>query len=284
LAGNILYHCRAGVGQYSAGALTGGILTEAGVPSPVRLALQAVSMDDGLVMPGYRGQTNSQLMEGCMVRRGVFKSGTSMVMAFCGAAAVQGMASQAAAEPAGHITALTGTAHAVADKIERPLAVSNPVNIGDLIHTAAAARLGLLLGKDTRIDLGPLAKLHVENHLVDAGGTFDLVDGSLFFAHIRPVNARPPSAAQKAQIRSPYGLIAVRGTKFFAGHGPKGFSVFVAEGRVDVTAARKTVRLGAGQGTDIAAVGRPPSLPKTWGAPRIRESLMLTTGTPAIPK
>jgi hypothetical protein len=208
----------------------------------------------------------------------------TIVTAFSVATAVQGVASQAAAEPAGHIVTLTGTAHAVADKIERPLAVSNPVNIGDSIHTAAAARLGLLLGIDTRIDLGPLAKLQVESHLVDAGGTFELVEGSLFFAHIRPINVRTKNAAtQKAQIRSPYGLIAVRGTKFFAGHGSKGFSVFVAEGRVDVTAARKTVRLGPGQGTDIVAIGQSPSLPKKWGARRIRESLLLTTGTPTIP-
>jgi hypothetical protein len=51
------------------------------------------------------------------------------------------------------------------------------------------------------------------------------------------------------------------------------FGVFVSRGAVAVTGAGKTVRLGAGQGTDIARPGEPPTPPKAWGAARIQAAL-----------
>jgi ferric-dicitrate binding protein FerR (iron transport regulator) len=197
-----------------------------------------------------------------------------------GFAAASGSPMASAGEAAGRVTTLTGMAHAITNKMERPLAANATIAIDDLVQTAVGARLSMILGKNTLVHLGPSTKLKIERYLVDAGGAFDLVEGSMLFEHQRPRG----TAAQKAVVRSPYGLIAVRGTKFFAGPSKGVFGVFVAEGLVDVIAAQKTVRLRPGFGTDILRPGLAPSLPKRWARPRIREGLALTLGGPRAPR
>ena len=71
-------------------------------------------------------------------------------------------------------------------------------------------------------------------------------------------------------LRSLFGLIAIRGTRVFAGPSNGVFGVFVARGAVDVTAAGKTVTLGRGFGTNIAKPGDPPTDPAAWKPPRIK--------------
>ena len=74
-------------------------------------------------------------------------------------------------------------------------------------------------------------------------------------------------------VRSPFALIAVRGTRFFAGPSAGVFGVFVARGRVSVTAAGRQVELKQGQGTNIANSGAPATDPANWGEGRIRQAL-----------
>jgi len=73
----------------------------------------------------------------------------------------------------------------------------------------------------------------------------------------------------KLTVRSRFGLIAVRGTKFFAGPSKGVFGIFVERGEVQVTAAGVSRSLKAGDGVDIAKPGQPPSEVKQWGKPRI---------------
>ena len=75
------------------------------------------------------------------------------------------------------------------------------------------------------------------------------------------------------RIRSTFGLIAVRGTRFFAGPSNDVFGVFVERGVVTVSAANKTVTVRTGQGTNIAYPGAAPTAPAAWGAPRIQAAL-----------
>jgi ferric-dicitrate binding protein FerR (iron transport regulator) len=64
-------------------------------------------------------------------------------------------------------------------------------------------------------------------------------------------------------------LIAVRGTRFFAGPSNGVFGVFVERGSVTVAAAARQVLLRAGQGTDIHHPGAAPTPAAKWGRPRI---------------
>jgi len=73
----------------------------------------------------------------------------------------------------------------------------------------------------------------------------------------------------RMEIHGPFGVIAVRGTRFFAGPSNKVFGVFVEEGTVTVSAAGRQVILRAGEGTDIRSAGARPTPPTRWGQARI---------------
>jgi ferric-dicitrate binding protein FerR (iron transport regulator) len=70
-------------------------------------------------------------------------------------------------------------------------------------------------------------------------------------------------------VRSPYGLIAVRGTRFFAGPSNGVFGVFVERGAVTVVGVQTAVTVTSGLGTNIARPGDEPSMPVVWGQARI---------------
>ena len=79
---------------------------------------------------------------------------------------------------------------------------------------------------------------------------------------------RPPRSARAGvQICSPFALIAVRGTQFFAGPSNGRFGVFVARGSVAVTSAGQQVILRKG------SPGTPPTPVKRWAPQRIRAAL-----------
>ena len=173
-----------------------------------------------------------------------------------------------ASSAAGHVESIRGEASAETEGRRRTLRVAADVYVNDLLATGVNARLALRLGRQTTLRLGASCKLKIDRYIVDAGGEFDLADGAILFEH-----AGRSAAPVDVEFRSVYGLIAVRGTRFFAGPSHGLFSVFVGVGRVHVTAANETVVLGPRQGTDIAAPGSPPSKPAVWKPPRIRQAL-----------
>jgi ferric-dicitrate binding protein FerR (iron transport regulator) len=115
--------------------------------------------------------------------------------------------------------------------------------------------------------MGQQARLTIDRFLVNAGGEIDLRSGAILFD-------RPPgSAPTRVRIRSSFGLIAVRGTRFFAGPSAGVFGVLVVRGRVTVSAAGVRVLLRRGQGTNIASPGAAPTPPAAWKPERIRSAL-----------
>jgi ferric-dicitrate binding protein FerR (iron transport regulator) len=128
----------------------------------------------------------------------------------------------------------------------------------------------MLLGTNTRLHVGERARLTIDRFLASAGGDITLQSGPILFD--RPSN----QSAAPMQIRSSFGLIAVRGTRFFAGPSNGVFGVFVERGRVAVTAAGREVLVEAGQGTNIANPGDAPTTPTPWGAQRINAALQST--------
>ena len=123
------------------------------------------------------------------------------------------------------------------------------------------------LGKATMVKLGALAKFRIDKFVVDAGGVLDLDQGPLVID--RDDNAKN----ERLHVRSPFCLIAVRGTMFFAGPSKDVFGVFVGRGVVMVTGGGRTVTLRRGEGTDIAKPGDAPSQPKMWGPERVAAAL-----------
>lgn len=170
-----------------------------------------------------------------------------------------------AADAAGAVDDVKGEAKAEQAGAGRPLAPKGPVFIGDVVSTGQKSRLALKLGERTTLKLGAEARLKLDKYVAETGGDFELIAGSLFF------DRSGPPAKDGIQFRNAYGLIAVRGTRFYAGPSRGKFGILVGHGRVAVTAAGKTVVLGPQQGTDIAAIGAPPSEPRSWPTSRVRE-------------
>ena len=170
-------------------------------------------------------------------------------------------------EAAGSVEEVKGDAFAEARAGRRTLERASPVFVSDQVGTGPVSRLKLRLGRDTTLQLGENVRLSVDRHLRDAGGEFTLGAGAMLFD--RPAGGRP----EPVRIRSSYGLIAVRGTRFFAGPSNAVFGVFVENGSVTVSSGGQQVVLRAGEGTDIREPGVRPTPPRRWGEARIRAAL-----------
>lgn len=172
------------------------------------------------------------------------------------------------AEQAGEVQAARGECFAEGGAGRRELATTAPVYIGESVGTEAQSALRLHLGVATVVSIGPQARLRIDRFVVDAGGTLVLERGPMLCDY------QTTGAGKHAMdIRSPFGLIAVRGTSVWCGPSKGVFGVFVRHGTVAVTAASRTVMVGSGFGTDIARPGAEPSVPILWGEARIREAL-----------
>jgi len=171
-----------------------------------------------------------------------------------------------AADAAGLVQDITGEAFAVASNQHRALQKSSQVYVGDSVATGPSSRLTMLLGEDTTIRLGENARLVIDQFLSTTGGEISLPAGPMLFE--RPDGSRP----MPVKIKSSYGLIAVRGTTFFAGPSNDVFGVFVQHGTVSVSNAGGEVALNAGEGTNLANPGAKPTAPVLWGAERIRKA------------
>ena len=171
------------------------------------------------------------------------------------------------AEPVGSVEDVRGEAFAETRAERRTLDRAAPLFINDLVGTGADSRLTLQLGKETTLRVGQQARLTIDRFLVNAGGEIDLRSGAILFD--RPAGSAPA----RMRIRSSFGLIAVRGTRFFAGPSAGVFGVFVVRGRVTVSAAGVRVLLRRGQGTNIARPGAAPTSPAAWKSERIRSAL-----------
>jgi hypothetical protein len=173
-----------------------------------------------------------------------------------------------AVSPAGHVEAATGQCTATRSAApSRELAPPEAVFVGDMIATRAQSTLDLLLGAATHIRLGPETEFRIDRFVVNAGGVLVLDRGAMLYDH------DPKNDADAMTVRTPFGLLAVRGTRFFAGPTKGEFSVFVERGTVMVTGVNTFQTLTAGQGTGIGAMGGEPSPTVTWGKARIAEAM-----------
>lgn len=173
----------------------------------------------------------------------------------------------AAEQPIGSAADVRGqvTARSTADV--RNLTSGATLLLKDLVQTAGQSFARLELSGQTTVHLGSHARLLIDRFVAGAGGVLELGDGAML------LDRADGLPKLDLTIRSRFGLIAVRGTRFFAGPSKGVFGVFVARGSVVVSAAGVRRRLRAGQGVDIADEGQPPSAASVWKKPRIEAAL-----------
>jgi ferric-dicitrate binding protein FerR (iron transport regulator) len=167
----------------------------------------------------------------------------------------------------GAVMSAAGSAFLERSASRVPAAGGADVLLDDLALTGEDSRLDLRIGRATRIKLGSRSQLRIDRFVAGASADVELLDGPAYIDH-------GPGAEPGFTLTSPYALIAARGTGFFAGPSAGVFGVFVHNGRVDVRTRVGSVRLRAGEGTDIAAPGAAPTPPKRWGAARIEAALI----------
>ena len=172
---------------------------------------------------------------------------------------------------AGSVVQVTGQSTGQLKGEKRTLSVGDSVFIDDMLATGAGARLGAKLGEMTRLSLGERTRVRIDKFLVDRGGELVLERGAILFD--RPDDK--PSGT--LNVTTPFGLIAARGTKFFAGPSNGVFGVFVEHGLVTVKTRGGQVSLTNGQGTDLKSRSAPPTAPKSWGDMRIAQALASVT-------
>jgi ferric-dicitrate binding protein FerR (iron transport regulator) len=171
--------------------------------------------------------------------------------------------------PAGLVLDVRGEVKASRRGDSRALLPQAAVFVGDRLSTEVGARAGFRLGRTTDLRLGERARVTIDRFLMDAGGVITLGDGAIIVDR----NAGPADAS--VQVRSAYGLIATRGTRFFAGPSNGVFGVFVSRGRLAVSGGGSSVLLERGQGTDIARPGGAPTPPRIWASARVDAALAM---------
>ncbi len=168
---------------------------------------------------------------------------------------------------AGSVLQVTGQSTGQLRGAKRSLAVGDSVFIDDMLATGSGARLAARLGELTRLSLGERTRVRIDKFLVDRGGELVLERGAILFD--RPDDK--PSGP--LNLTTPFGLIAARGTKFFAGPSNGVFGVFVDHGLVTVKNRGGQVTLTNGQGTDLKSRSVAPTPPKAWSDSRIAMAL-----------
>lgn len=168
---------------------------------------------------------------------------------------------------AGNVVLATGPSTGLLAGARRTLSPGAPVYIDDTLGTGILARLSVRLGEATRLSLGERTRVRIDRFLVDRGGDLVLERGAMLFD--RPSGGTPGLL----EVATPFGLIAARGTRFFAGPSDGVFGVFVEHGLVTVRTRAGSVTLTDGLGTNLASRREPPTPPKAWGPPRIARAM-----------
>jgi hypothetical protein len=188
--------------------------------------------------------------------------------------ALTGLSASAQQQVVGTVAALEGKATVDSGGTKQALGSGAVIRLGDVIETAADAKLAVRFNDGTALNLGPSARFAVDQFAFDpAGGKGEFVgralQGGFFFVGGRTESMPNP----KVEIRSPHALLGVRGTAFFAGPIDGDYGVFVREGRVAVTAGGETLPLSAGEGTTIKAPGDKPQPKRVWAQDKITRAL-----------
>jgi hypothetical protein len=184
----------------------------------------------------------------------------------------------------GRVVSVEGTLTRNSVAPAQNLAAGASLMENDYVVTADKSFATLDLGSDTQIRLGPETHLLIDHYLADQGGKLELVSGQMVFD-------RPEGKPKiDVSLHTAFGMIGVRGTKFFAGPLNGVFSVFVEHGKVEVSNAGVSRKVLGGQGIEI----RPPAgsvrslgpksdlkdmgalalptLPQAWAKDKIREA------------
>lgn len=178
-----------------------------------------------------------------------------------------------AANEIGEVIDVKGEVMKTQNEVETRIRTGALLANNDLVATGKRSFAAMRLGSDTKIIMGENTEVLLDSFLAEQGGTIELVSGDMVFDR--------PEGTPKIDltIRTTFGQIGVRGTKFFTGRSRGNFAVFVEHGLVEVKSGQTLRRVGPGEGVDIAGDAKTRSLfggdmseTRKWGKGRIEEA------------
>lgn len=178
-----------------------------------------------------------------------------------------------ASDEIGEVIDVKGEVMKTQNEIETAIRTGAPLVNNDLVATGSKSFASMQLGADTRIIMGEKTEVLLDSFLAEQGGIIELVSGDMVFDR--------PDGAPKIDltIRTTFGQIGVRGTKFFTGKSRGNFAVFVEHGLVEVKSGNTLRKVGPGEGVDIATDAKTRSMfggdisdTRKWGKGRIEEA------------
>ena len=124
-------------------------------------------------------------------------------------------ATPALAEPAGYIKNVNGQATVTSGTRTTAAAPGMALGVGDVLRTGADGSLGVVLKDNTVLSFGPTTSFTLEDYQFEpAQGQLKLAarigQGSLHYVSGAIAKLRP----QAVEIKTPSGVIGVRGTRF----------------------------------------------------------------------
>ena len=173
----------------------------------------------------------------------------------------------------GQVIDVRGEVMKTQNDVETLIKSGAPLVNNDLVATGKKSFASMMLGSDTKIVMGENTEVLLDSFLAEQGGVIELVSGVMVFDR--------PEGMPKIDltIRTTFGQIGVRGTKFFVGKSRGTMAVFVEHGLVEVRSGETLRHVGIGEGVDIASDAKTRSLfgggvseTKKWGKGRIEEA------------
>ncbi len=178
----------------------------------------------------------------------------------------------------GSVTRVQGVVRAATGGQTRTLNVDAAIFLNDQLRTGEDARLEIRLADGTVLTLGENNQMRIDRFVFEPGGArnrlqlfsagaFRMVTGGVSFRNGGRVTVRTRAAQ-----------LGVRGTDFWGGPIDGQSGVFLLDGAVLVTTTGGSVLLDSpGEGTNIAAAGRPPGPVTVWPQDKVERAVATIT-------
>ncbi|KQP13545.1 FecR domain-containing protein [Pseudorhodoferax sp. Leaf267] len=134
---------------------------------------------------------------------------------FCAVALL--LAGTTVAAQVGHVKTVTGEASVTSGDRQTPARPGTPLHLGDVIRTGSTGALGVTLMDNTMLSFGPSTTFQLEEFLFAPAKGDLLLGGSITAGSLHYVSGAIARLKPDAvRIKTPSGIIGVRGTRFAA--------------------------------------------------------------------
>ena len=170
----------------------------------------------------------------------------------------------AMAQSAGTVIGISGDCFVLSGGSRAALGLGEPVQVGDILEVAAAAKLKLRMADGSLVSLASGTRTTIRAYAVDAAGQRQDATLSLGQGLLRAIVA-PVTGPARFEVDTAVGTAAVRSTDWFVEASPASMQVGVLSGTIMMTsdATGASITIPARWGARLEA-GRDPVPPRVW--------------------